>query len=136
MKRLKKPKNRKHPPFVFLGQYQAWIVGLLNWTSEEASAYVKKTWNVDDEFKSDGRTLTITKGSDIICVVFMRKGRVSRNAWLALLGHEVLHAILKIYSCIGQGVCTSDHEHLTYTHQHVFQGLLDRYDVQKRKPRR
>lgn len=109
-----------------MSQYDAHFLALLGWPKPKVKAFFRKKFDYDFVFDSDGCCIAFTNRTFVIVVNEWDK----TPATLALLTHEVLHGALLMLNQIGQGVCTRDHEHLTYLVQHIFQMILEK------KPRR
>jgi len=118
-------------PYVHVRLYQSWVIGLLGWDPDKATAFCKKNLNVDLDFtEKHGCCYSLEQGGAFICIVYTCQFSYKPHL-LSLFGHECVHAAAAILGHIGQKI-ESDGECLTYLFQDIFQGLLEQHKGKKK----
>lgn len=116
----------KKPICIHIPQYDVWVVAILGWTFQETRKFIQAKYQMEFQMPKNGICLHLDhpKHGEHFVIVLDQWKRTPQHT--ALLAHELLHACLLLYSSIGQGVCTKDHEHLTYMHQWLLTSILER----------
>lgn len=110
---------------VNLPQYGIYVTGLLGWTPEHVRYFFLKKFECESpvEDEPDGRCITMNHPREGFHIIVYLSRWDKQPETIALLSHECLHATMSILDMMGQAVCTKEHEHVTWLHQHIFQEL-------------
>jgi hypothetical protein len=138
LKTKKKPAKKSHKPWVYvhIPHIDAWVIALLGWEPEKASKFILSRYNHAVEMDSEGSCTILHNKKNSKKIVFIHSISWRKDSQhYALLVHEVLHACLLLNAEIGQGICTKDHEHLTYLTQYIFQTILEKLNHEKNSRR-